>query len=284
MSNDDALIALLTALADDELILGHRHSEWTGHAPHIEEDVAFSSIAQDEIGHASAYYSLIAKLTGGTPDQIALGREPADYRNAVLCEQPNGNWAFTLARHWLYDHADDIRLEALEGSSHEELSAIASKLRREERYHLLHADSWLRRVSSGPVEGRARLIDSMTPAFTDAMGLFEPIEFEETAVKEGWLPVPSAEMKTRFAEQTAAALDDLGLPTEVSAIDDRSAEFVASSSGDLIESAAARDGSNTETAPAASALGGRKGRHSPDFEILWTEMTSTYRENPGATW
>jgi ring-1,2-phenylacetyl-CoA epoxidase subunit PaaC len=282
MSDNAALIALLTALADDELILGHRHSEWTGHAPHIEEDVAFSSIAQDEIGHASAYYSLIAKLTEGAPDQIALGREASDYRHAVLCEQPNGNWAFTLARHWLYDHADDIRLEGLENSSHEELSAIASKLRREERYHLLHADSWLQRVSSGPVEGRARLIDSMTEAFTDAMGLFEPIELEETAVKEGWLPVPSAEMKTRFVERATAALDDLGLPTEVRAIDDRAAEFVASSSGDLIEGATASSG--PEAPPAAHGLGGRKGRHSPDFEILWTEMTSTYRENPGARW
>lgn len=283
MSEDTALIALLTALADDELILGHRHSEWTGHAPHIEEDVAFSSIAQDEIGHASAYYSLIAKLTGEAPDQIALGREPSEYRNAVICEQPNGNWAFTLARHWLYDHADDIRLAALEGSAHKELSAIAAKLRREERYHLLHADSWLQRVSNGPVEGRARLIDSMTEAFTDAMGLFEPIEQEETAVKEGWLPVPSAEMKTRFIERATAALDDLGLPTEVRAIDDRAAEFVASSSGDLIESASAGDGPTDET-PSVHGLGGRKGRHSPDFEILWTEMTSTYRENPGATW
>ncbi|MPZ68865.1 MAG: phenylacetate-CoA oxygenase subunit PaaC [Actinobacteria bacterium] len=282
MSDNAALVALLTALADDELILGHRHSEWTGHAPHIEEDVAFSSIAQDEIGHAGAYYSLIAKLTDQATDQIALGREPSDYRNAVLCEQPNGNWAFTLARHWLYDHADDIRLAALESSSHEELSAIATKLRREERYHLLHADSWVQRISSGPVEGRARLIDAMTEAFTDAMGLFEPIELEEAAVKEGWLPVPSAEMKARFVERTTTALDDLGLPTEVRAIDDRAAEFVASSSGDLIENAAAGEGPSP--LPIAHGLGGRKGRHSPDFEILWTEMTSTYQENPGATW
>ena len=200
----------------------------------------------------------------------------------LSASNPTGTGRSHSARHWLYDHADDIRLAALEDSSHEELSAIAAKLRREERYHLLHADSWLQRVSNGPVEGRARLIDSMTEAFTDAMGLFEPIELEETAVKEGWLPVPSAEMKTRFVERATAALDDLGLPTEVRAIDDRAAEFVASSSGDLIENTNGE--APEQSVQPEHGLGGRKGLHSADFEILWTEMTSTYRENPGATW
>lgn len=281
---NDSLISLLTALADDELILGHRHSEWTGHAPHIEEDVAFSSIAQDEIGHASAFYSLIAKLTGEEPDQIALGREPSEYRNAVLCERPNGNWAYTLARHWLYDHADDIRLEALESSSHEEMAAIATKLRREERYHLLHANSWLQRVSKGPVEGRAHLIDSMSEAFTDAIGIFEPLELEDAAVEAGWLPVPSEEMRSRFIIRAAEALDEMGLPTQVRAVDDRTAEFVASSSGDLIEGAAQDQNGSAGTGAPTLGLGGRAGRHSDSFTPLWDEMTSTYRANPGASW
>ncbi len=276
----DSLIALLTALADDELILGHRHSEWTGHAPHIEEDVAFSSIAQDEIGHATAYYSLLGELTGESPDQLALGREVGDYRHAILCERPNGDWAYTLARHWLYDHADDIRLEALEQSAHEGLRAVAGKLHREERYHLLHADSWLVRVASGPVEGRARLIESLTDAFGDALALFEPTESEDDAVKEGWLPVPSDEMRNRFLSRASKALDDLGLPTDVRAAADDSAEFVASSSGDLIAS----EGAGAEHAGAIGASGGRTGTHTEDFQTLWDEMTSTYREVPGATW
>lgn len=156
----ESLVALLTGLADDELILGHRHSEWTGFAPHLEEDVAFSSIAQDEIGHAAAYYSLVAELTGGSADHLALGRDKDGYRNAILCERPNSEWAYTLVRHWLYDHADALRLEALEGSADANLAALATKIRREERYHLIHADSWMQRVAHGPVEGRTKLADA----------------------------------------------------------------------------------------------------------------------------
>ena len=146
---------------------------------------------------------------------------------------------------------------------------------------MLHAATWMSRIASGPVEGRARLIDSIADAFSEALALFEPVELEEEAVKEGWLPVPSDEMRARFLSQAAAALDDLGLSSEVVPRSDVSAEFVASSSGDLIE----RNGNGTsgdDVRP--GGLGGRRGVHSPDFDSLWDEMTLTYRENPGATW
>ena len=279
----DSLAALLTALTDDELIIGHRHSEWTGFAPHIEEDVAFSSIAQDEIGHAAAYYARLAKLDNDSDaDVLALGRDAAGYRNAVICERPNGDWSYTLARHWLYDAADSVRLEALESSADHELAALATKMRREERYHLLHADAWMRRVATGPVEGRALLIASLESAFAESAGLFEPIEEEEAAVEAGWLPAPSHELRARFLARAAESLEEWGLPAEVHAGLDRSAEFVASSSGDLI---AGRDRAGKDS-PASShpALGGRRGRHSEDFKPLWDEMTSTYRSDPGAAW
>ncbi|HJR45201.1 MAG TPA: 1,2-phenylacetyl-CoA epoxidase subunit PaaC [Actinomycetota bacterium] len=276
----DSLVSVLTALGDDELILGHRHSEWTGFAPHIEEDVAFSSIAQDEIGHAAAYYSLVAKVTDDDPDRLALGREKDEYRNAILCERDNGDWAYTLARHWLYDHADAIRLESLEGSAHEELAALVTKIRREERYHLLHADTWLKRVSQGPVEGRKRLADSVAIALPEAGSLFEPFELEEEAVKEGWLPVPSGELRERFMAETAEKLDALGLPTEVSSHADERAEFVASSSGDLI----AGEGEGQEAVSGDDASGGRRGKRTTDFDALWDDMTAMYRTNPGARW
>src|SRR5437588_5656396 len=96
-----ALVAYLLAWADDELILGHRDSEWTGFAPQVEEDVAFSSIAQDEIGHAVLYYGLLAGLTGQSADQLALFRPVDAYRHAELVERPNGDWADTIARHYL---------------------------------------------------------------------------------------------------------------------------------------------------------------------------------------
>jgi ring-1,2-phenylacetyl-CoA epoxidase subunit PaaC len=276
----ESLVALLTALADDELILGHRHSEWTGHAPHIEEDVAFSSIAQDEIGHAAAYYSLIAEIIDDDADRLALGRQASEYRHAVVCERPNRDWAYTLVRHWLYDTADDVRLETLESSAHKGLAAIAVKLRREERYHLLHADTWMKRVARGPVEGRSRLIDSIANCLQEAAEVFEPVELEDDAVKEGWLPAPASELRSRFIARAADQLDHLGLPSDIATTTDDSAEFVASSSGDLI----AADQTSEADRPRREGVGGRRGRHSPDFDDLWTVMTSTYRSDPGATW
>ena len=276
----DSLVSLLTALGDDELILGHRHSEWTGFAPHIEEDVAFSSIAQDEIGHAAAYYAIVCSVTGGSPDELALGREPGDYRNAILCERDNRDWSYSLARHWLYDHADDLRLESLAETAHDDLRALVNKMRREERYHLIHADAWMKRVAQGPVEGRTKLIDAIAQSYDDSMGLFEPFELEDDAVKEGWLPVPSHELRNRFVEKISAALDDLGLPTELQQRADESAEFVASSSGDLIAS----ENGGSGAAPSHDGMGGRGGRRSGDFTSLWDDLTSIYRAHPGATW
>jgi ring-1,2-phenylacetyl-CoA epoxidase subunit PaaC len=275
-----SLTSLLLAFGDDELILGHRHSEWTGFAPHIEEDVAFSSIAQDEIGHATNYFMLLAGLTEDDADRIALGREVAEYRNAVICERPNGDWAYTLARHWLYDTADDVRLTALERSANTELAHLATKMRREERYHLIHADMWMKRIAHGPVEGRSRLEAGLSSAFAEAIGLFEPIELEGEAVDEGWLPQPSSELKVAFVERAGNTLDELGLPTEVRGGLDESAEFVASSSGDLIAS----PGGAAAEVPRPTGLGGRMGEHTEDFEQLWGEMTKTYRRHPGATW
>ncbi len=276
----DPLVSMLLALADDELVLGHRHSEWTGFAPHIEEDVAFSSIAQDEIGHAAAYYSLVAKITGDDPDRLALGREKHEYRNAILCERANGDWGYTLARHWLYDHADALRLEALESSAHEELGPLVTKIRREERYHLLHADTWLKRVSQGPVEGRKRLADSIGIAFEESLGLFEPFEGEQDALSAGWIPVSSSELRQRFVRQVAEKLDALGLPTHMTSHAEEGAEFVASSSGDLIAS----DNGERSAPSADDGFGGRRGRRTPDFDALWEDMTSMYRTSPGARW
>lgn len=279
--NQEALVSVLVGLADDELILGHRHSEWTGYAPHLEADIAFSSIAQDEIGHASAYYSLACEVTGDQPDQLALGRDPESYTNALLVERENHDWAYTLARHWIYDHADALRLETLEGTSYDKLAALVRKIRREERYHLIHADMWMKRIARGPVEGRSKLVDAVGEVYAEAAGLFEPFANEEQAVGDGIVPVASEELREQFARRIATSLDELGLPTHHMDDSEQGAEFVASSSGDLIE----RDGSSDpQPAGIDGALGGRRGQHSPDFKSLWDVMTSTYRSNPGATW
>src|SRR5919197_3590798 len=145
--SDDPRLGLLLALADDELVIGHRHSEWTGWAPHIEEDLAFSSIAQDEMAHARLLYGLASESMDRTEDDLALGRGPGEYRNAVLCERPNGDWGYTIARQYLYDTADAVRLEALAASSWKELAELIGVIRLEEKYHLDHAWAWFRRLA-----------------------------------------------------------------------------------------------------------------------------------------
>ena len=131
-------------MADDEFVIGFSDSEWTGIAPILEEDVAMSSLAQDELGHAAALYDLLAELTGSDRDVIAYDREPADYRHARLLDHGRGDWAMTIARRYLYETSDAVRLEALAGGSWAPLAELVGKIRREERYHVMHITTWLR--------------------------------------------------------------------------------------------------------------------------------------------
>src|SRR5256885_2992176 len=210
---EDPRIALLLALADDELIIGHRHSEWTGWAPHIEEDLAFSSIAQDEMAHARLLYGLASEagLTDRDVDALALGRPPAEYRNAVLCERPNGDWGFTIARQYLYDTADAVRVAALAESSWRELADIAAVIQLEEKYHLDHAHAWFDRLTAGPLEARQRFAAGLSEALADAVGVFEPLPGEGQLVAEGVLPRSSEEMLASWLEPLGRALEDASL-------------------------------------------------------------------------
>jgi ring-1,2-phenylacetyl-CoA epoxidase subunit PaaC len=140
----------LIEYADDELILGWRDSEWTGIAPSLEEDVAFSSFAQNEIGHARALYELAARDLGTTADELAFDRSPDEYRCAPLVELRKLEWAHTIARHWLYETADELRLAALKQSDDPEVAGLAAKMDREEVYHRLHAQMWADRLQDEP--------------------------------------------------------------------------------------------------------------------------------------
>jgi ring-1,2-phenylacetyl-CoA epoxidase subunit PaaC len=141
---------LLLEIADDELILGWRDSEWTGIAPLLEEDVAFSSIAQNEIGHARAFYELVAREQGTTADELAFDRPPDEYRCAPIVELRLLDWAQTIARHYLYEEADAIRLERLKRSDDPEIAGLAAKIDREEAYHRMHAQMWHERLQDEP--------------------------------------------------------------------------------------------------------------------------------------
>jgi ring-1,2-phenylacetyl-CoA epoxidase subunit PaaC len=140
----------LLAIADDELILGWRDSEWTGIAPFLEEDVAFSSIAQNEIGHARALYELVAHERGTTADELAFDREPGEYRCSPLVELRLMDWEKTIARHYLYEEADAKRLEELKQSDDAEIAGLAAKIDREEAYHRMHAQMWFDRLREEP--------------------------------------------------------------------------------------------------------------------------------------
>jgi ring-1,2-phenylacetyl-CoA epoxidase subunit PaaC len=151
---------LLLQIADDELVLGWRNSEWTGIAPFLEEDVAFSSIAQNEIGHARALYELAARDLGTTADELAFDRKPEEYRCSPFVElRLVPDWARTIARHYLYETADAKRLEALKATDDPELAGLAAKIDREEVYHRMHAQMWHDRLREEPrfVEARREL-------------------------------------------------------------------------------------------------------------------------------
>jgi ring-1,2-phenylacetyl-CoA epoxidase subunit PaaC len=171
---------LLLSIADDELILGWRDSELTGIAPTLEEDVAFSSIAQNEIGHARALYELAAVELRSDADALAFDRTPMDYRCAPFVELRLMDWAHTIARRYLYEEADHVRLDALRASDDNELAGLAAKIDREEVYHRLHAEMWAARLRDEPRFRSA--VDELWPF---ALGVLEPEQRPELARRVG---------------------------------------------------------------------------------------------------
>ncbi|HKO74041.1 MAG TPA: 1,2-phenylacetyl-CoA epoxidase subunit PaaC [Gaiellaceae bacterium] len=152
----------LLRLADDELILGWRNSEWTGIAPFLEEDVAFSSIAQTEIGHARAWYELAAKELRTDADSLAFDRQPDEYLCApIVVMRMADDWARTIARHWLYETADAIRIQVLINSVDADIRGLAEKIDREETYHRMHAQMWAERLRDEPAFRAA--VDELWP-------------------------------------------------------------------------------------------------------------------------
>jgi len=171
---------LLLSLADDELVLGWRDSEWTGIAPTLEEDVAFSSIAQNEIGHARALYELAARELDTDPDALAFDREPDEYRCAPLVELRLDDWAHTIARRYLYEEADRVRIGGLIRSDDAELAGLAGRIDREETYHRLHAEMWAARLHD-----ESRFQDAVAELWPFALGVLEPDLQPELARRVG---------------------------------------------------------------------------------------------------
>ncbi len=258
------LIDCLLSLADDEFVLGYWDSEWTGVAPMLEEDVASSSIAQDEIGHARLFYQEAACLTGQSADQLAYGREIEQYRQSQLAERQRGDWAFTIARQFFYDTADVLRVESLRTSSYQPLAEAMTKIQHEEVYHQMHVYAWLERLATGTPEALRRLTRALEELWPDALGFFEAFPDEPLLLKAGILPASSSQLQQQWLTTIAPTFARLHLPfpLEEQAI-----------TGEI------------HYQPTVSArLGGRYGRHTADFAVLWEQMTRVYRSDPQASW
>jgi len=188
----EALANYLTALGDDELILAHRNSEWAGHAPILEEDIAFTNLALDELGHASTWYRLAAELRDDDPDrhpdQLVFWRPASEFRNVRMVELPNGDWAFSMLRQYLFDASEDVRLAALTGSQHVALGQAAAKIRTEELYHLRHTRAWVRRLGLGTKESNGRMQAALGELYPHALQVFAEIDGELELTQAGLVP------------------------------------------------------------------------------------------------
>lgn len=196
--NSDQQVALAQTLigwGDDELLLGHRDSEWTGHAPILEEDIAFGNIALDELGHAVNWYQLAAELLGqdpvSYPDYLVYQRPVSEFRNVQLVELPKGDWAFTIVRQYLFDSAETARLEQLSQGSYPPLADRAAKIRTEELYHMRHLRAWVERLGLGTDESQQRMQRALDDLYARALQLFTSVPAEAELVADRVLPDPA---------------------------------------------------------------------------------------------
>lgn len=245
-----AIIDLLYRLADDEIIIGHRNSEWTGHGPILEADIAFSSMAQDEMGHALSYYTLLHELGEPDPDSLAFGRKAEQYRCCSLVSLGRKDWAFSIARQFLYDLAESVRLESLAISSYKPLADLARKLQCEEKYHLMHGRTWMLRLGTATNESKQRMQAALDEAYPHALGIFEPTDADESLRQFGFC---SRESKSRTLWESAVAPAvreaGLNLPENVEPV-----------------------------------FGGRRGEHPRELQELLDSMQLVYNAEPDAKW
>ncbi|HWP83533.1 MAG TPA: 1,2-phenylacetyl-CoA epoxidase subunit PaaC [Bacteroidota bacterium] len=254
-----SLQAFVLALADDELVLGHRDSEWTGYAPILEEDIAFSNIAQDELGHSLIWYSLYEKLGGQDPDRMGFEREWKDFICCRFVTYPKGDFAYTVVRQFLFDVAEEERLELLKKSTFAPLTEIAEKIIREEAYHILHTQGLVERLGDATEESHRRMQAAAEVAFPQALGMFETLEGEEELVKAGVF-AGNKVLREAWLRRVVPVFQQATLTLPV-------------------------DGANGSYQPRCSAdEGGRKKQHTEHLKPLVDDLQSVYRSIPKARW
>lgn len=246
----EGLKDLLYRMADDLLILGHRNSEWTGLGPLLEEDIAFSSMAQDKIGQSFALYQLLQEFGEQDPDTVAFMRNAEQFHCCQLVEYPIGEFDFSIMRHFFFDHALALRFDMLTKSVFEPLAMLANKFRGEVKYHTMHADIWLKQLANGGEEAHARMQNSLNEVYPLALGIFEKGNYESELIEANIFEgedILRARWEAIVREKIAAA--GLQIPAEGTPVD-----------------------------------GGRKGRHSEHLQPLLEEMSEVFRIDPGAEW
>jgi ring-1,2-phenylacetyl-CoA epoxidase subunit PaaC len=242
----------LYKMADDLLILGHRNGEWTGFGPLLEEDIAFSSMAQDKIGQSLALYTILNQMGEQDPDTIAFMRNAPQLNCSQLVELPNGEYDFSLVRHFLYDHADLLRFEALANTTFSPLGKVARKVKGEVKYHVFHGDTFLMKLGNGTEESHTRMQKSLDYTFNYALGIFEPGDNEDLLINEG-IFIGEKALQERWLDAISPVILKAGL------------RMPAEDTWKPI-------------------YGGRKGVHTEYLQPLLDEMTEVFRIDPGAEW
>jgi ring-1,2-phenylacetyl-CoA epoxidase subunit PaaC len=250
--SETPLVLYTLRRADDALILGHRLSEWCGHAPMMEEDMALANIALDLLGQARELYSYAAKAEGkgNDEDKFAYLRDVRQYRNLLLAEQPNGDFARTMVRQFFYSAFADLYWRAMMRSSDATLAAIAAKSEKESAYHLRHSSEWIVRLGDGTDESHARAQDAIDELWAYTGEMFAVDDSERGLIDAG------------------IALDPAGLKPQ----------WLKTVTGVVAEA--------TLTLPKNEWMqqGGRVGHHSEHLGHLLSELQSVQRSFPGATW
>lgn len=248
------LVELLLSVADDKFVLGHRNADWTGLAPILEEDIAFSSLAQDDLAHAAALYDFVAQLTGDRANRIAYGRRPEEYRCAVLMElHDEFDWAVALVRQFLSDHFEMLRLGRLARSEYTPVAELAGRMLAEERLSVGHADQWIVRLGRAAGEAPGRMQAALDRLAARAVELFEPTGGQEALEAAQIYPTDSAPMYDQWEASVRNVIQEADLRIELRPLP-------------------------------AGFVGGRQGRRSPAFGEMHAELTEVYRVEPEAAW
>ena len=182
------LIDYTLHLADNSLIIGHRNSEWCGHGPILEQDIAITNIALDMIGQARNFYQYAAQLTGNgaTEDSLAYLRDTIDFKNNLLVELPNGDWAQTVLRQFFFSTYQYFLYQQLQNSTDQQLAAIAEKSLKEVTYHLRWSSEWVIRLGDGTEESKRRMLQAIDEIWSYTGELFLAVSYELLAVSEGY--------------------------------------------------------------------------------------------------